>query len=54
MKSSPKVEVTGVTSAATVKKESSVSITWKHLAPLIVAIAIALIPAPAGLAQHAW
>lgn len=54
MKSSPKVEVTGVTSAATVKKESSVSITWKHLAPLLVAIAIALIPAPAGLAQHAW
>jgi len=29
-------------------------ITWKHFAPLVVGIIIALIPAPAGLAQHAW
>ena len=30
------------------------SISLKALAPVVVAIAIALIPAPAGLAQHAW
>src|SRR5512145_1847612 len=30
------------------------NIPWKALAPLVVAIVIALIPAPAGLAQHAW
>jgi len=30
------------------------SIFWKALAPLAVAIAIALIPAPDGLGQHAW
>src|SRR5580765_4505571 len=29
-------------------------LTWKHFAPLVVGIIIALIPAPAGLAQHAW
>ncbi|TCK32437.1 L-tartrate/succinate antiporter [Paraburkholderia sp. BL8N3] len=27
---------------------------WKALAPIIVIILIAIIPAPAGLAQHAW
>lgn len=27
---------------------------WKPLAPLLAAIAIALIPAPEGLAQHTW
>jgi L-tartrate/succinate antiporter len=27
---------------------------WKAVAPVIVAILIAFIPAPAGLAQHAW
>ncbi|WP_233855754.1 anion permease [Paraburkholderia sp. HD33-4] len=27
---------------------------WKAVAPLIVAIVIGLIPAPPGLAQHAW
>ncbi|MEJ8826944.1 anion permease [Variovorax humicola] len=30
------------------------SIFWKALAPMALAIAIALIPAPAGLGQHAW
>lgn len=30
------------------------SILWKALAPVAVAIAVALIPAPAGLGQHAW
>jgi L-tartrate/succinate antiporter len=30
------------------------SISAKALAPVIVAIALALLPAPAGLAQHAW
>ena len=29
-------------------------ISWKALAPLLVAITIALIPAPAGLSPHAW
>ena len=29
-------------------------ISWKALAPVVVAIVIAVIPAPAGLAQHAW
>ena len=27
---------------------------WKGLAPVVAAIVIALIPAPAGLAQHTW
>lgn len=30
------------------------NISWKALAPLVVAIVIAVIPAPAGLAQHTW
>ena len=30
------------------------NISWKPLAPVLVAIAIALVPAPDGLAQHAW
>jgi L-tartrate/succinate antiporter len=30
------------------------NITWKHIAPIVVGIAIALIPAPEGLPQHAW
>jgi L-tartrate/succinate antiporter len=29
-------------------------LTWKHFAPIVVAIVIALIPAPDGLPQHAW
>ncbi|MDP9131459.1 MAG: anion permease, partial [Candidatus Binatota bacterium] len=29
-------------------------LTWKHFAPIVIAIAIALIPAPQGLPQHAW
>ena len=27
---------------------------WKVLVPLLVAVALALIPAPEGLPQHAW
>ena len=30
------------------------NVPWKALAPVLVAIAIALIPAPAGLPQHTW
>jgi len=30
------------------------NIPWKALAPVVVAVLIALIPAPAGLPQHAW
>ena len=30
------------------------AISWKALAPLIVAVVVAVIPAPAGLPQHAW
>ena len=29
-------------------------VTWKYFAPIMVAIVIAFIPAPAGLPQHAW
>jgi L-tartrate/succinate antiporter len=29
-------------------------LTWKHFAPVVVVIVIALIPAPAGLPQYAW
>ena len=29
-------------------------ILWKHLAPVVVAVALALILAPEGLPQHAW
>src|ERR1044071_8460652 len=36
-----------------VKKESF-HLSWKAFAPILVAILIALIPTPAGLAQHAW
>src|ERR1044071_3949385 len=42
------------TSPSTPKQEGAARITWKHFAPILVAIIIALIPAPAGLAQHAW
>lgn len=31
-----------------------VRVSWKALLPIAIAIAIALIPAPAGLAPHAW
>ena len=54
MKASPNVEIGEVTPTERIKEKSSVNITWKHLAPLIAAVAIALVPAPAGLAQHAW
>ena len=29
-------------------------LTWKHFAPVVVAIIVALIPAPEGLPQYAW
>jgi L-tartrate/succinate antiporter len=31
-----------------------VKITWKHCAPVVVAVVLALIPAPERLPQHAW
>jgi L-tartrate/succinate antiporter len=49
-----KVETGTATPAVNVKKESSRKVTWKHFAPVVVAIVIALIPAPSGLPQHAW
>ena len=49
-----KVETVPVTPAVNAKKESSKNITWKHFAPIVVALIIALIPAPAGLPQYAW
>ena len=49
-----KVETGPVTPAVSAKKESSKKIGWKHFAPIVVAIIIALIPAPAGLPQYAW
>ena len=30
------------------------NLTWKHFAPVAVAIIIVLLPAPEGLPQHAW
>ena len=30
------------------------NITWKHFAPIVVGIILALMPAPEGLPQHAW
>ena len=48
-----KVETAPVTPAVNAKKESF-RITWKHFAPIVVAIIIALIPPPAGLPQYAW
>src|SRR6476659_51271 len=49
-----KVETGTITPAVNAKKESSSKITWKHFAPLVVALIVALIPAPAGLPQYAW
>src|ERR1041384_5676656 len=43
-----------VTPAATSTQAAGRNITWKHFAPILVAIIIALTPAPAGLGQHAW
>src|SRR5215468_3968346 len=36
------------------REVGNMNLTWKHFAPVVVAIVIALIPAPAGLPQHAW
>ena len=36
------------------KRQGNMKLTWKHFAPVVVAIVIALIPAPAGLPQYAW
>ena len=47
-----KVETASV--APTVNKKESSKITWKHFAPIVVALVIALIPAPTGLPQYAW
>jgi L-tartrate/succinate antiporter len=49
-----KVQTSPVAPAANVQKESFRHITWKHFAPLVVALIVALIPAPAGLPQYAW
>jgi L-tartrate/succinate antiporter len=49
-----KVETGTITPAVNAKKENSSKITWKHFAPIVVGIVIALIPAPAGLPQYAW
>jgi L-tartrate/succinate antiporter len=47
------VQSGAITPVADVRKESF-HISWKAFAPIIVALLIALIPPPAGLAQHAW
>ena len=49
-----KVETAPVIPAASSKKDSLGNVTWKHFAPIVVALIIALIPAPGGLPQHAW
>jgi hypothetical protein len=43
-----KVEARAVTPVVGAKKESFSKISWKHFAPLVVAIVVALIPAPGG------
>jgi L-tartrate/succinate antiporter len=37
-----------------VGKDKKMNLTWKHFAPVVVAIIIALLPVPEGLPQHAW
>jgi L-tartrate/succinate antiporter len=49
-----KVEAAPVVPAASSKNESLGNVTWKHFAPIIVALIVALIPAPTGLPQYAW
>ncbi len=49
-----KVETAPVAPAVSTKKESSRKITWKHFAPIVVALIVAIIPPPAGLPQYAW
>jgi L-tartrate/succinate antiporter len=49
-----KVQTGAATPAVNANKESSKHITWKHFAPLVVALVIAFIPPPAGLPQFAW
>src|ERR1700754_1939643 len=49
-----KVETAPVAPTVSVKKASPKKIGWKHFAPIVVAIAIALTPAPTGLPQYAW
>src|SRR5258705_12256451 len=49
-----KVETAPVAPTVNAKKDSSRKITWKHFAPIVVALVVALIPAPTGLPQYAW
>jgi L-tartrate/succinate antiporter len=44
----------GARSAPTAGSERGLHPSWKALAPVAVALAIALVPAPEGLGQHAW
>jgi hypothetical protein len=49
-----KVETGAVDPAISAKQESFNNISWKHFAPVVVTVLVALIPAPAGLPQYAW
>jgi len=49
-----KVETGVVAPARSAKQESFKNISWKHFAPVVVTVLVALIPAPAGLSQYAW
>jgi L-tartrate/succinate antiporter len=49
-----KVETAPVAPVVSAKPESFRNITWKHFAPIIVTLVIALIPPPAGLPQYSW
>src|SRR5689334_8312705 len=42
------------TATATRTQAASSARLWKAIAPVAVAIVLALIPAPSGLPQHAW
>jgi len=48
-----KVE-TGAAAPVTGVKKESFHVSWKAFAPIVVAVAIALMPAPEGLPQYAW
>lgn len=49
-----KVQTGTMTPTVSAKKESLGKTNWKAFAPVVVALVVALIPAPAGLPQYAW
>src|ERR1700758_4275137 len=50
----PDVSSGALAKAATLSTAKSPNPTWKAVAPVAVAVILALLPVPAGLPQHAW